>query len=95
MKTKTDKHFNRELFTSLGYVRIVANENAVTEIRFFEDSIYVSEPQIGENKVSKEAKKQLSEYLDNTRTDFDLPLAPKGTEFQQKVWQALCNIEYG
>ncbi|WP_226829862.1 methylated-DNA--[protein]-cysteine S-methyltransferase [Brevibacterium aurantiacum] len=41
------------------------------------------------------ADKQLGEYFSGTRTDFDLPLAPTGTEFQRTVWQALTTIPYG
>ncbi|WP_188009323.1 methylated-DNA--[protein]-cysteine S-methyltransferase [Grimontia hollisae] len=40
-------------------------------------------------------KKQILEFLDGKRTHFDVPLAPDGTEFQHKVWQALRNIPYG
>ena len=39
--------------------------------------------------------KQLDEYFDCSRQDFDLPLRPKGTEFQRRVWQALQQIPYG
>ncbi len=38
---------------------------------------------------------QLREYLAGTRTSFDLPLAPSGTPFQQRVWRALAEIPYG
>lgn len=41
------------------------------------------------------AAEQLHEYLAGTRTAFDLPLAPKGTDFQREVWQALTTIPYG
>ena len=51
-------------------------------------------PAIG-NAVTKEAKQQLSEYFDQQRKAFDLPLAPVGTQFQQNVWQQLCAIPYG
>lgn len=40
-------------------------------------------------------KLQLSEYFAGARQSFDLPLNPEGTEFQQRVWRALCNIGYG
>ncbi len=39
--------------------------------------------------------KQLDEYFDGSRQDFDLPLRPQGTEFQRRVWQALQQIPYG
>ncbi len=38
---------------------------------------------------------QLDEYLLGLRKDFDLPLNPKGTSFQQKVWSCLYKIPYG
>ena len=41
------------------------------------------------------AKRQLVEYFDGTRRDFDLPLAPHGTAFQCRVWEALRRISYG
>jgi methylated-DNA-[protein]-cysteine S-methyltransferase len=42
-----------------------------------------------------EAKRQLAAYFTGTRTEFDLPLSPTGTEFQQRVWHELCRIGYG
>ncbi|MGH8929625.1 MAG: methylated-DNA--[protein]-cysteine S-methyltransferase [Egibacteraceae bacterium] len=38
---------------------------------------------------------QLAEYFARERTSFDLTLAPRGTPFQQRVWQALTAIPYG
>lgn len=38
---------------------------------------------------------QLREYFAGTRTDFDLPLAATGTDFQQRVWEVLARIPYG
>lgn len=38
---------------------------------------------------------QLQEYFSGQRTQFDLPLAMPGTEFQQQVWKALQTIDYG
>ncbi|PLW81008.1 cysteine methyltransferase [Kineobactrum sediminis] len=45
--------------------------------------------------VLKAAKKQLQEYFNGQRRDFSLPLAGKGTPFQQSVWQALRQIPFG
>ncbi len=41
------------------------------------------------------AAEQLASYFAGERTDFDLPLAPTGTPFQQEVWAALRQIPYG
>jgi methylated-DNA-[protein]-cysteine S-methyltransferase len=41
-------------------------------------------------------QKQLDEYLEGTRKNFDLPIKfIKGTPFQKKVWQALTDLPYG
>lgn len=45
--------------------------------------------------VLTNALAQLDEYFTGTRTEFDLPLAPIGTHFQQQVWRALCDIPIG
>ncbi len=42
-----------------------------------------------------EATRQLREYFEGERVDFDLPLAPRGTEFQQQVWAQLRAIPAG
>jgi methylated-DNA-[protein]-cysteine S-methyltransferase len=41
------------------------------------------------------AAAQLREYFRGERTDFDLPLAPAGSEFQRRVWDALVGVGYG
>ena len=38
---------------------------------------------------------QLDEYFAGTRRRFDLPLAPAGTPFQQRVWMLLRGIPWG
>lgn len=49
----------------------------------------------GRNAVIAMAHRQLDEYFAGKRRDFDLPLAPQGTEFQRSVWWALADIPYG
>ncbi len=43
----------------------------------------------------KAAKQQLAEYFAGERAAFELPLAPAGTAFQLRVWQALRGIPAG
>ncbi len=45
--------------------------------------------------VLGEAMRQLHEYFEGERERFDLPLAPRGTDFQQAVWRELAAIPFG
>jgi len=49
----------------------------------------------GPHAVLDEAETQLLAYLHGDREDFDLPLAPEGTEFQRAVWDHLRTIRRG
>lgn len=42
-----------------------------------------------------EARRQLNAYFEGSLREFGLPLAARGTEFQQRVWKALCEVPYG
>jgi len=48
-----------------------------------------------EEKVLEQCCNQLDEYFAGSRKDFELPLQPKGTAFQQKTWDQLLKIPYG
>ena len=45
--------------------------------------------------VLQAAEAQLGEYFAGTRRAFDLPLAPRGTDFQLRVWWELARIPFG
>ena len=46
-------------------------------------------------RILAEAAHQLAEYFAGGRTRFDLPLAPRGTPFQVRVWRTLEGIRFG
>ena len=48
-----------------------------------------------ESCLLDEVTRQLTEYFAGKRRAFDLPLEPRGSEFQQRVWKALLDIPYG
>ena len=48
-----------------------------------------------ETKLIKKTKEELEEYFKGIRTNFDIPLKLKGTDFQKKVWNIMKNIPYG
>ena len=79
------------LTTEMGLVKITGNESAVTHVDFVAER---DQPE-NETPVLKKAREQLQEYFSGKRTEFDFPLAPKGTPFQQQVWRQLLTIPYG
>jgi len=49
----------------------------------------------GNEPVLIEARRQIDDYFDGKRTDFNLPLNPHGTPRQREIWHALTRIPYG
>lgn len=49
----------------------------------------------GRTPLTELVFQQVTEYLNGQRRDFDFPYVLQGTEFQQRVWRALCAIPYG
>ncbi|SEG02868.1 methylated-DNA--[protein]-cysteine S-methyltransferase [Parabacteroides chinchillae] len=78
--------------TPVGQLEIQADENAVTRIAY---SSYPNQAIYKETPLIKKAFQQIEEYFARKRTAFDLPLNPKGTPFQKKVWTVLTTIPYG
>jgi methylated-DNA-[protein]-cysteine S-methyltransferase len=75
----------------LGLVKIVGDANGISEISILDEGeVSDSIPNDLEQAVI-----QLKEYFEGKRTHFNLKLNPKGTDFQQSVWQELLNIPYG
>lgn len=79
----------------IGTLMLVGDETALKQIRFGAEAETVPADWIRDDEALREARRQLEEYFRGERTEFDLPLAPEGTEFQKRVWQALLAVEYG
>lgn len=79
----------RAIKTPIGPLTLQADEVAVTAIRFGAGGAQDASP------LLDAAEAQLREYFAGARRTFDLPLAPHGTAFQQRVWAALRAIPYG
>lgn len=79
--------------TPVGPLLLVASEGAITMLHFS------AGPGPGErddtDPVLVAAAEQLGEYFAGDRKEFELPLAPVGTEFQRNVWERLREIPYG
>lgn len=79
--------------TDFGIIEIHATTKAVTYVKFVSSDTDLSNSQ--PNEISERAIAQIREYFAGNRTNFNIPLAPQGTDFQQQVWKTLCNIPYG
>lgn len=77
--------------TPLGIAKISGDDNGITAISILEEGEITKKIP----KDLKEAVNQLQDYFNGKRTSFDFKLNPQGTEFQQKVWQALLEIPFG
>ena len=85
------------LDTPIGELLLAGEDDALSMIGFPKGSMRRDpDPDwIYNEKPLAKARKQLDEYFDGARKDFDLPLKLSGTEFQVSVLNALQNIPYG
>ena len=81
----------------MGDIILTANKSGLTALAFCQgksplkiESHWQEKPEI-----FTEVTRQLTQYFTGERESFDLPLAPQGTPFQQKVWLALRQIKQG
>lgn len=79
--------------TPLGKMRITESEKGITSLRFTEDADDGDTAAAG--RYLAEAAAQIREYLAGERETFDVPLNPRGSAFQRRVWNALLDIPYG
>lgn len=87
-------NYKYHIDTPIGIICVESNEEAITGL-FFEKNKTQYKQEKPETDLLKRAGEQLKEYFSGKRKTFDLPLSPSGTEFQKKVWKALCTIPYG
>ena len=82
----------------VGELRVVEQEGAITAIEFtpFRDGDgRVRGERDDTHPVLAEAVRQLRAYFDRELKEFNLPLAPRGSDFQRRVWTQLQEIGYG
>jgi methylated-DNA-[protein]-cysteine S-methyltransferase len=82
----------------VGELRLVEHDGAITAIEFspFRDSD--GRPRgdrADDHPLLAEAARQLRAYFDRDLKEFDLPLAPAGSAFQQRVWHELLGVAWG
>src|SRR4051812_32592758 len=73
----------------IGRLTIDEHAGAVTGVHWADDPY--GEP----NELLAEAARQIEAYFAGRLTDFDLPLAARGSPFEQRVWAAMRAIPFG
>ncbi len=85
--------------TPAGTLFAPAVDGAITGIYFEQQQYFpdITDDWIEDGNAAPvpECARQIREYFDGTRTEFDLPLAPAGTDFQRRVWQQIARIPFG
>jgi methylated-DNA-[protein]-cysteine S-methyltransferase len=94
----TKQLFSTTIESPLGPMRVDANADALLGV-YFIGQRWEPAPLPGaaneHNPITQRCANQLSEYYAGARRQFDLPLAPQGTAFQQLVWQQIASIGSG
>lgn len=84
------------LDSPVGALAIAADDDAIVRISWPGPGETVRpDPEAARHAVLARASAQLAEYFAGARRAFDLPLAPAGTAFQRRVWDALARIPWG
>lgn len=85
--------FNISYYESpIGLLQIKSINQKICSVLFVEKE---TEPFTIDTPLNKECVKQLKEYFAGTLKEFNLPIHQIGTDFQQKVWEAVSKIQYG
>src|SRR5689334_119893 len=91
--------FYKEVESPVGKLRLFASDNALVAILWEHerpDRVKLQSAKLGlRHPILLETERQLKQYFAGTRTQFELPLDARGTDFQMKVWRALREIPFG
>ncbi len=87
--------YQRKINSSIGPLFLVASSENLYGV-FWKDQKILSEvPSPSATQILDQTEKQINEYLQGQRRDFNLPLELEGTTFQKRVWAELQKIPYG
>ncbi|MBK5212703.1 MAG: methylated-DNA--[protein]-cysteine S-methyltransferase [Flavobacteriaceae bacterium] len=81
------------IHTPLGILELKGNADGLSAVLFRDSEVAEVSAKVPEEL--KVAAMQLQEYFEGKRREFNLKLAPKGTDFQKRVWEQLQEIPFG
>lgn len=79
------------IVTELGIIEIRATSRKLLSVLFVEEE----NENVTENEITRRCAKELLEYFEGKRKEFDISLEIDGSEFQKLVWNEILKIPYG
>lgn len=85
-------NFTSKFLTNIGWLKVVGSYDFIESASFT-----TKEPIIKKSDAlwEEELFKQLTIYFNCQKIEFDLPLKPKGTDFQLRVWSEIKSVPHG
>ena len=84
--------FDAVVRVAFGGIGIRTQAGVISEAVYLPKSI---RPRVGQTPLARETARQINAYFKDAAFQFDLPLAPKGSAFQQRVWNVISSIPSG
>jgi methylated-DNA-[protein]-cysteine S-methyltransferase len=92
MRTTVEACWSAKLRAPFAVLGVRARGGAVTELAYLPTSERAQAPA---DRTAERAVRELERYLDDAEFRFTVPLAPSGTAFQKRVWDAILAIPRG
>lgn len=97
-RSVTDAHATIVMDSPVGDLYLAATDEGLTHILFVAQMDRKPHTVPGKGaaaRIVRQTRSQLNDYFAGSRREFDVPLAPAGTEFQRAAWKALAEVPYG
>lgn len=92
----SEHYYTDYVDTPIGLLQLgFTKEKKLCSAHFKEDDVFTEVANSAQAEEIQTAITQLKEYFEGTRKTFSIPLEPKGTHFQKKVWEKLETIPFG
>ena len=86
--------YHSKFKTNIGYLYSIATDKSLLSLSFKKNEFFGSVEK-KKNPIIDETKNQIKFYMKGKKINFNIPLNPKGTLFQRKVWGEIKKIKWG
>lgn len=79
----------------IGRLELIEEDGSLVEVRFDAAAAPTADPQRHGSALLLHAYRELGEYFAGVRREFTVPLAPRGSDFQRRVWARVAVVPWG